>query len=220
MKILVVDDDTELCNSLQNVLREEGYQVETAHSGSDGMQLAKNFGFDLLILDWTMPDITGLEICHSVRKVGDLTPIIFLTGKVDYVSKEEGLDSGADDYLTKPFNIRELLARVRSVLRRSSGMASNDILTAGAVSLNQKQRILSVENRTISLTAMETSLMSFLIRSDKPVSSQEIFSHVWPSDSDSTSDTVRVHVRILRKKIELAGMPQVIERNSQGYYLA
>lgn len=220
LKILVVDDDAEMTELLQSLLQKSGYQVETANTGNDGLQIARNFGFDLLILDWNMPDLDGIEICRSLRAERDRTPIIFLTARNELKTKEDGLDSGGDDYLTKPFEPVELLARVRAVVRRSSGMVTNDEISRQKLILNTRSRELSLKNSKVTLTATECRIMEFLIRTvGEPISSQMIFDHVWSSDSEVNADTVRVHVRILRKKLELAGFPDMIGRSRQGYQL-
>src|SRR5690242_15662054 len=130
-KLLVVEDDEELLRHISAWLSSEKYLVETANSGEDALQILGNFNFDVIILDWNLTGITGLEVCQKFRKSGGDTPIIFLTGESDIDHKELGLNSGADDYLTKPFNERELSARVKSLLRRSAGLLSNDLTVKG-----------------------------------------------------------------------------------------
>lgn len=220
MKILVVDDDTDLTKLLHQLLTEKGYQAEVANAGKDGLQMARNFGYDLLVLDWNMPDMEGIEICRILRKERNRTPILFLTGRTEIDYKEDGLDSGADDYLTKPFSTVELLARIRAITRRSSGMVTNDEMTRGRLTLNIRSREIVFGGAKAILTATECRIMELLFRSvGEPLSSQSIFDQVWASDTETTSDTVRVHVRILRKKVELAGFPVVIGRTRHGYFL-
>lgn len=220
MKILVVDDDVDLTKHLQALLTEKGYRTEVANLGKDGLQMARNFGFDLLVLDWNMPDLDGIEICRQLRKERNRTPILFLTGRHEIEHKEDGLDSGADDYLTKPFDPVELMARIRAITRRSSGMVTNDEMARGKLQLNIRSREMVFAGSKATLTATECRIMELLIRTvGEPLSSQSIFDQVWSSDTETTADTVRVHVRILRKKLELAGFPDVIGRTRHGYFL-
>jgi DNA-binding response OmpR family regulator len=210
-KLLLVEDDIALANNLQQALSAEGWHVETAHTGKDGMQLLKNFKYDMILLDWNLPDIEGIDICRSFRADGGTTPIIFLTGnhELDYI--EKGLDNGADDYVTKPFEIRELMARIRSTQRRSSNQASA-MLTIGEVKLDRKLRVLHCGKELVKLTSMESDLIEFLMRNpDQTFSSAELFSSVWASDSNSDETTVRVHVRVLRRKLGIAGQPEFIK---------
>ncbi len=220
MKILVVDDDISLCGQVAACLVDSGYKVEVANSGADALMLAREFGFDVILLDIGMPDMSGVDVCAAIRKEKSMVPIIFLTGNNGVADKEIGLDLGADDYITKPFDTRELLARISAVTRRAAGFATNE-LTLGNATLLSSGRILKIGSQSLILTATEFGILEFLMRkANQSFTSKEIFKNVWPSQSEADSDTVRVHVRILRKKLELLGITNFIKRNSDGYFVA
>jgi DNA-binding response OmpR family regulator len=209
-KILLVDDDIELTEAVRNELEASGWKVEVAHCGADANQLLQNFRYDMILLDWQMPDITGIDVCRAFRATGDTTPIIFLTGMNQIHSLEEALDIGADDYITKPFDFRVLLARIRSAQRRASGMATSTLAIRNA-KLEKKQRKLTVGTIEVKLTAIEIDLVEFLMRNpDQIFSSADLFRSIWSSESNSTEDTVRVHVGMLRKKLTAAGCDDLI----------
>ncbi len=204
-KLLIVDDDVELCKQLTASISNLGWNVESVHSGLDANQLLEGFRFDLILLDWDLPDITGIDVCRVFRARGNTTPIIFVTGKDEINALENALDIGADDYITKPFELRELMARVRALQRRASGLATSD-LVVGEARLDKKSRKLFFGSVEVKLTALESELVEFLMRHPNQVfSSAELFNAVWSSDTESTVDTVRVHIRILRRKLGLSG---------------
>lgn len=226
-KLLLIDDDPTLLELLNGVLAGEGWIVETASNGRDGLQLMQNFSFDLVLLDWQLPDINGLEILSTYRSKGGTIPIIFLTGKKDVDDKESGLDAGADDYLTKPFDVRELLARMRSVQRRSTQTFQAN-LSANGVELNMKLRTLqltgsvaSKSNNIVKLSTTEASILEFFFRHpDQLFSAAEVFDRVWPSETDAKADTLRVHLHVLRRKLSLAGLPELVKTiKGSGYIL-
>lgn len=226
-KLLLVDDDLTLLELLNGVLAGEGWVVETAYNGRDGLQLMQNFSFDLVLLDWQLPDIDGLEVLSTYRSSGGTIPIIFLTGKTDVDDKESGLDAGADDYLTKPFDMRELLARIRSVQRRSA-QDFKAHLSANGVELNMKLRTLQFlgtvsgkPNSDVKLSTTEASILEFFFRHpDQLFSAAEVFDRVWPSETEAKADTLRVHLHVLRRKLSLAGMPELVKTiKGSGYIL-
>lgn len=226
-KLLLIDDDPTLLELLNGVLAGEGWIVETASNGRDGLQLMQNFSFDLVLLDWQLPDINGLEILTTYRSSGGTIPIIFLTGKKDVDDKESGLDAGADDYLTKPFDVRELLARMRSVQRRSTQTFKAN-LSANGVELNMKLRTLqltesisSKSNNIVKLSTTEASILEFFFRHPNQLfSAAEVFDRVWPSETDAKADTLRVHLHVLRRKLSLAGLPELVKTiKGSGYIL-
>ncbi len=210
-KILIVDDDLPLLNQLAALLKKEGWQVDTADTGSDALQFITNFKYDFILLDWNLPDITGVEICRSYRAQGGATPVFFLTGKGEIAEKEAGLDAGGDDYLTKPFDVRELFARMRSVQRRTSGMKDHK-RTVRDVTLDMKLRTLHRAGEQTHLSATECSLLDFLFRHpDQFFSASDLFEAVWPSDTDASEGTVKAYVKLLRRKLALLGCPDLIK---------
>jgi DNA-binding response OmpR family regulator len=218
-KLIIIDDDQELASSLKFALEKNGWQVEVAETGHDGLQIIKNFSFDAVILDWNLPDTTGLQVCKRYRTEGGMAPIIFLTGENDIQHKESGLDMGADDYLTKPFDVRELLARLRSLLRRQ-GQVANPI-AFGDLLLDPDLKELSWGEKKIHLSGTEFLLLDLLFRKPRHLfSSRDIFEKAWPSHSEAQEGTVRVHMHALRKKLVDAGFPEIIKTvRGAGYML-
>lgn len=200
-KILVVEDNEEFAGILATWLESQNYVVDTVHTGEDALQLLSSFNYDLLILDWELPGIQGIGVCEKYRRRGGTTPILFLTGKSDVGSKVTGLETGADDYLSKPFEFRELSARLRSLLRRPAGLVSN-VLTIRGLSLHVDSHSAEIAGKEITLTPREFSLLEFLMRHpNHAYSSKALLDSVWPLDSALSEDTVRSCMRSLRKKI-------------------
>ena len=170
MKILVVDDEKLLVKGMKFNLENEGYEVECAYDGAAAVELARNGQFDLIILDVMMPEVDGLEACMRIREFSNV-PIIMLTAKSEDADKLMGFECGADDYLTKPFNILELKARVRALLRRAAGVQRNRgaILAAGDLSLNTEERVAIRDGQTVELTAKEYDLIELLMRNPRRV---------------------------------------------------
>ena len=173
MKILVVDDEKTLVKGIKFNLENEGYEVECAYDGAAAVELARNNRFDLLILDVMMPEVDGLEACMRIREFSNV-PIIMLTAKSEDADKLMGFECGADDYLTKPFNILELKARVRALLRRAAGVQrqQGSVLTAGDLSLNTEERVAIRGGKTVDLTAKEYDLIELLMRNPQRVYSR------------------------------------------------
>lgn len=210
-KILVVDDDLELADSIVNWLKLEQHTVEVANSGEDGLQLIEQFQFELILLDWGLPNISGYDLLRTIRSAGNQTPVIFLTGRDDIDSKEFGLDGGADDYLTKPFDMRELSARVRSRLRRPRGLVPQKIIIGNVLLDSEYKRVL-VDNKAARLTNKEYALLEFLMRHKGQVfSAKAVMDAVWPSDSESSEDTVRACMKNLRRKISFEGQECIVK---------
>lgn len=215
-KLLVVEDNLELATILATWLKAQGYVVDAVHNGEDAMQLLGSFSYDLLILDWELPGIEGITVCERYRKKGGTSPILFLTGRGDIDSKVMGLESGADDYLAKPFEFPELGARVKSLLRRPGGMVQN-VINAPGISLKVDSHVALVSGKEINLTPREFSLLEFLMRhQNKAYSSKALLDAVWPLDSALSEDTVRSCMRTLRKKITVDGEDCAI-KTLQGY---
>ena len=187
------------------------YVVDVAHLGEDALQLLRYSSFDLIVLDWSLPDITGLQICKRFRSSGGKTPVLILTGMDDVEHKELGLDSGADDYLTKPFQMRELAARLRSLIRRSSG-ANDNQLTVSGIELRKTIRLVVAGSKSVRLTQKECGLFEFFIRHPNTYfSASDLRSNVWPADSESEDQTVRTIIKNLRQKLDQVGHPDLIK---------
>ena len=204
MKILVVDDEALLVKGIRFNLQNEGYDVITGANGLEAVQLAKDPNVALIILDVMMPEMDGLTACAKIREFSDV-PIIFLTAKSDDMDKLMGFDHGADDYLTKPFNILELKARVKALLRRASGNENNatNLLTIGNITLDLDGRNAIVSGNTVALTAKEFDVVEFLMRNANRVYSREaLLDTIWAYEYRSDIRTVDVHIRRLREKLE------------------
>ena len=222
MKILVVDDEKTLVKGIKFNLENEGYQVECAYDGAAAVELARNNKFDLLILDVMMPEVDGLEACMRIREFSNV-PIIMLTAKSEDSDKLMGFECGADDYLTKPFNILELKARVRALLRRAAGVqrSQGSVLTVGDLSLNTEERVAIRDGETVELTAKEYDLIELLMRNPRRVYSREnLMNVVWGYSYAGDYRTVDVHIRRLREKLEKnpAEPDHIMTKWGVGYY--
>jgi DNA-binding response OmpR family regulator len=222
VKILVVDDEKTLVKGIKFNLENEGYQVECAYDGAAAVELARNEKYDLLILDVMMPEVDGLEACMRIREFSNV-PIIMLTAKSEDADKLMGFESGADDYLTKPFNILELKARVRALLRRAAGVqrAQGSLLTVGDLTLNTEERVAIHDGKTVELTAKEYDLIELLMRTPRRVYSREnLMNVVWGYTYAGDYRTVDVHIRRLREKLETdpASPEHIMTKWGVGYY--
>ena len=224
-KILIVDDERVLVKGIKFNLEHEGYQVQDAYDGEEAVELAREGGFDLIILDVMMPKIDGLQACMRIREFSNV-PIIMLTAKGEDTDKIIGFECGADDYLTKPFNILELKARVRALLRRAGAaqqQRSGNALAAGHIILNTGERTASRDGVSVELTAKEFDLMELLMRNPGRVYSREnLLNVVWGYEYIGDFRTVDVHIRRLREKLELdPANPEYIRTKwGVGYYLS
>ena len=214
MRILVVDDEIELTDPLSRVLTREGYDVDTAYDGNIGSQLIQTGNYDLLILDWMLPGKTGLEICQELRKINHTTPVLFLTAKDTLDDRVEGLDSGADDYLVKPFELRELLARVRALLRRhttDSHTISTQRISVADLELDFDNQVAYRQERVIELSTKESQLLRyFMENSGQLLTHTQIVEHLWKVGEKPNSNVIAALVRLLRRKIEVKGETQLI----------
>lgn len=202
-KILVVEDNKEIQEILSFALQAKGYSVQKCFSGKEAISCLQVYKYDLVILDWMMPEITGLDVLKHYRGRGGKTPVLMLTAKTSVDDKELGLDQGADDYLTKPFEIKEFLARVRALLRRPSGSLAGTTLTAGVLSLDPATCQVTRSGKEIHLRPKLYSLLEFLMRHPNQVFSGEaILERVWTDDSMASSETVRTHIKLLRQAID------------------
>ena len=222
MRILVVDDEKTLVKGMKFNLENEGYEVECAYDGAAALELAREGRFDLLILDVMMPEMDGIEACMKIREFSNV-PIIMLTAKSEDADKLMGFESGADDYLTKPFNILELKARVRALLRRAAGVqrSQGSLLTVGKITLNTEERVAIRDGGTVDLTAKEYDLIELLMRNPRRVYSREnLMNVVWGYTYAGDYRTVDVHIRRLREKLEEnpAEPDHIMTKWGVGYY--
>ena len=203
MKILLAEDEQQLSRVLETAMTHEGYQVDTAFDGQEAVDLAKGNAYDLMILDIMMPVKTGIEALKEIRQTGNTTHVIMLTAMSEVDDKVTGLDAGADDYLTKPFSLKELLARLRSMSRRVATFTPN-LLQIGQTSLNVGEHEL-ISSNSIRLAGKESKMMEFLmLNAQKSLSTQEIFRHVWSKDEDEDLDEgfVWIYISYLRQKLK------------------
>ena len=222
MKILVVDDEDLLVKGIRFNLQNEGYELLTGSNGLEAVELAKEFSPDLIILDVMMPEMDGMTACSRIREFSDV-PIILLTAKTDDMDKLLGFEHGADDYVTKPFNILELKARVRALLRRSGAQAEDNspTLTIGTITLDLNARNAFRDGVMADLTAKEFDVIEFLMRNPNRVYSREtLLDTIWAYEYRSDIRTVDVHIRRLREKLEQnpADPQYIMTKWGVGYY--
>ena len=222
MKILVVDDERLLVKGIKFNLENEGYQVECAYDGAAAVELVRTGGFDLVILDLMMPEIDGLEACMRIREFSNI-PIIMLTARSEDTDKIIGFECGADDYITKPFNILELKARIRAMLRRATGSAAQgkSQITVGDLTLDTEQRVAVRDGEVVELTAKEYDLIELLMKNPRRVYSREnLMNVVWGYSYTGDYRTGDVHIRRLREKLERhpAEPEYILTKWGVGYY--
>ena len=220
MKILIIDDEELLVKGISYNLENEGYQVVTGSNGVDAVRLAQDPEVKLIILDVMMPVMDGLEACRRIRQFSDV-PVIMLTAKTEDMDKLLGFDYGADDYLTKPFNILELKARIRAILRRSGKGKTETRITRGSITLDSQSRNTYKEGVAVDLTAKEFDLVELLIRNPNRVYSREnLLDIIWGDDYRSDIRTVDVHIRRIREKLERdpANPEHILTKWGVGYY--
>ncbi|WP_017296234.1 response regulator transcription factor [Geminocystis herdmanii] len=219
-KILVIEDEQKLAKFLELELQYEGYEVIVANDGMTGLTMARESNPDLILLDWMLPAVSGLEVCRRLRTSGSKTPIILLTAKDEISDRVAGLDAGADDYIVKPFSIEELLARFRAHLRRSNE-EDPDQLQFLDLTLNRRTREVKRGERSIELTATEYDLMEYLISHPRQVLTRDqILEKVWGYDFGGDSNIIEVYVRYLRLKLESNKEKRIIQTvRGVGYVL-
>jgi two-component system, OmpR family, response regulator len=209
-KILIIEDDLTLSKLVCDWLKSERHVVDSADTGSDGLEKLHSYEYDCLILDWELPDLSGIEILKKLRSSGRATPTLMLTGKSALSEKTQGLDSGADDYLTKPFHMKELSARLRALMRRSAVTVSNVVEGKGIRLDSASFRVLRGDEE-IQLRKNEFALLEFLMRHpDQVFSADTLLNRVWSSESDATIDAITTCVKRLRKRIDREGQPSAI----------
>jgi two-component system response regulator MprA len=218
-RVLVVEDDAEIADVLRRSLRQEGYEVKTSADGVDALDVATGFVPDLVVLDLGLPRLDGIEVCRRLRAEGDV-PILMLTARAETEDRVGGLDSGADDYLVKPFERQELLARIRALLRRRPprGAAS---LSVGDLTLNPDTREVRRGERELELTNREFELLEYLMRNERLVVSRErLLDDVWGYDPTAATNTIDVFISNLRRKLEAGGEPRLLHtKRGAGYVL-
>jgi DNA-binding response OmpR family regulator len=218
--ILLVEDEVKLARFVELELSSEGYRISVAHDGLTGLTMARETSPDLLVLDWMLPGLTGLEICRRLRATGIDVPVILLTAKDEISDRVAGLDAGADDYVVKPFSIEELLARIRAHLRRTQE-SDRDILEFEDLTLNRRTRIVRRGEREIELTAKEFDLLEYLMTYPQQVLTRDqILEKVWGYDFMGDSNIIEVYIRYLRLKLEADKEKRFIHTiRSVGYVL-
>lgn len=200
MKVLVVEDDKKLALFLRKALSEEGYIVDACRSGREALLQASNIAYSLILLDWMLPDLDGVTVCREIRRSANNIPIVMLTARAEVGERVTGLDAGADDYITKPFELEELLARVRAAIRRGEGGQRS--LRVGALAIDLIERIVHVDGVRLDLTPREYSLLVLFARNaGRVVSRSEILNQVWEVLRDPGSNVIEVNVRNLREKL-------------------
>jgi two-component system, OmpR family, response regulator len=205
MKILLVEDDEWIAESLVEALSDQRYAVDAAIDGEAAWTLIQTFSYDLVILDWMLPKLDGATVCRNLRQAGHTMPVLMLTAKDTAIDKVRGLDAGADDYLVKPFNLNELFARIRALLRRG-GAVVPAVLAWGALRFNPATCQAEYGDQSLFLTPKEYSLLEFLLRNAGVVATtEEILNHLWPSADPPGRETIKVHLRGLRLKLKAAG---------------
>jgi len=201
MRILVVEDDTNLNRQLKEALEEAGYAVDTAFDGEEGHFLGDTEPYDTIVLDIGLPRMDGLSVLEEWRRAGRTTPVLLLTARDRWSDKVQGIDAGADDYVAKPFHMEEVLARIRALVRRAAGHASNEIV-AGPVRLDTRAGKVTVNGQAVKLTSHELRLLSYLMHhKGKVISRTELTEHLYDQDFDRDSNTIEVFVGRLRKKL-------------------
>ena len=210
MKLLIVEDDRETAETLRHGLLAESHAVDVAENGADGAFMGKSFDYDAIILDYSLPKKDGIQVCKEIRSAKKNTPIIFVSVTADCGTKVSALENGADDYMTKPFSLQELYARLKAVTRRPANM-TDPILCVGDLSLDTEKHLVWRGDTPIHPTRKEFNLLEYFMRHKSTVLSRTlIMEHVWTADSDPFSNTVEAHIRNLRKKINIGEKPDMI----------
>lgn len=216
MRLLVVEDDITLADQLAEGLRAEGYAVDVSNDGEDALYLGQTEPYDAIVLDLGLPEIDGLSVLKTWRKEERMMPVLVLTARDTWHEKVEGIDAGADDYVAKPFHIEEVFARIRALVRRSAGLASNE-MACGDLKLNAATGRVTVGEVAVRLTAQEFKLLSYLMHHQgKIVSRTELTEHLYDQDFDKDSNTIEVFIARLRKKL---AVPYIQTVRGLGYRL-
>jgi OmpR-family two-component system manganese-sensing response regulator len=219
-KVLLVEDDQEMSEVLTQTLSSRGFIVQSATDGRTAMDLLRVNKYDVIVLDWMLPGLSGVDVCRSLRAAGERTPILMLTARTSDDDTAEGLDAGADDYLTKPFENKVLAARLRALLRRPP-MCTEPVLSVGDIGFDPITRTVSRSGEALHLRPMVIKLLEFLLRHPGQFFSAEaLLERVWSDDSLASLDTVRAHVKLLRRAVDLPGQPSIVDtERHRGYRL-
>ena len=220
MHILIIEDEKQLCCSIAEGLRMDGYETDTCFDGNKGLELCLTENYDLILLDLNLPGVNGLDMLRQFRNQDDRTPVLILSARGQIQDKVEGLDLGANDYLTKPFHFEELEARIRSLTRRKF-IQENVCLKWGELTFDTRTRETLVNGSPLSLTRKESSLLEyFLLHQGRVISPEEIMEHIWDGSVNTFSNSIRVHISALRKKLRAAlGTDPIQNKIGQGYIL-
>jgi DNA-binding response OmpR family regulator len=219
-KVLVIEDDVALAKMISDWLSIEHHKTELVHDGADAADRLKVYDYDLIVLDWELPGVKGVDLLKEFRARGGLTPVLMLTGRGTIDDKEKGFDCGADDYLTKPFHAKELTARLRALLRRPEGYLG-ETLKVGDISLEHANFRVTRGDEEIRLLPKEFALLEFLMRNQNRVFAAEaLLNRVWATESEATVDALTTCIKRLRKKIDVEGKPSIIRTvHGVGYKL-
>jgi DNA-binding response OmpR family regulator len=202
MKLLIIEDEKDIALPLKFSLEAKGFMVDFADNGRDGLEKAQINGYDCILLDLNLPELDGIELAKGLREGSNTTPIIMLTARSQTYDKLRGFETGADDYVTKPFNLNELIARINALIKRNS-INKTESLKHKSLELYPEKNVVKIGKREIDLSSKETGILEYLLRNKgKIVSTEELLEHVWDSEIDLFTDTVKTHIKTLRKKID------------------
>jgi two-component system, OmpR family, response regulator len=220
MRILVVDDESSIVDAVATALRYEGFEVAEAATGRAALEAAARFAPDLIVLDWMLPDIEGIEVGRRLRANGDRTAILFLTAKDAVENKVDALRAGGDDYVTKPFSLAEVVARVHAILRRTGGELPGDVLRFADLVLDESRHEVFRGDAQVQLTATEFALLRyFMLNPRRVLSKGQILQNVWRYDFGGNANVVETYVSYLRRKLDAAGPPLIKTVRQAGYML-
>lgn len=216
MYVLLVEDDTRIARVVERALSEADHRVDVVHDGEQGLTQAESGAYDVVILDVMLPEMSGIEVARELRKERVRTPILMLTARDAIIDRVTGLDSGADDYLTKPFALEELLARIRALGRRTPSGLVNETLQVGDLTLEIERHEARRGDTAIELTAKEYDLLTYLMRNaGRVLTKSQIVDHVWGYDAEATSNVVEIYIHYLRDKVD-RGFPRPLIRTIRG----
>lgn len=220
MRLLIIEDEHELCDTIVKSLRGQAYSVDFCYDGEEALALLEVERYDLILLDLNLPGKDGMEILRTLRKTDNETKVLILSARSEITDKVDGLDAGANDYLSKPFHLAELEARIRSLIRRQF-VQKEVCLHCGALSFDTKARLATVQGEPISLTRKEIGILEYLLlHQGRPISQEELIEHVWDGSVDYFSNSIRVHISSLRKKLRAAlGYDPIRNRIGEGYLI-
>ncbi len=222
LRVRVVDDEPNIAELLMMALRYEGWDVRTAATGRDAVSTAREHAPDVIVLDWMLPDVDGLEVLRRVRQHDDRVPVLFLTARDAVEDRVAGLTAGGDDYVTKPFSLEEVVARVRALVRRTGVLEqrSDHVVTVGDLTLDEDSRDVTRAGTSIELTATEFELLRYLMRNQRRVLSKaQILDRVWNYDFGGQANVVELYISYLRKKIDAGREPMIHTKRGAGYVL-